>query len=261
MNPIKEFIQSWKDTRKKLNKKKKKKELKKLKKKKTISEHIDKELDRQVKQLKSKKEEIYNEYRQNLIENNELIEIGKGREIKLDKIDKLPKKIIKRFESLLSGKKYSNTHKGLYLGYGNQVKFIDIQTPKAKTYSTEDNEQYMLNTNDDDPWYIDGKRLVWIHHDTIFNPEMKIDKDKKFIFDISPRKFWNDLNNIFDYNYTKPSKSSFLGEGMNWKKILLGLAIFGAIAYAYSQNQENAKEILIPALSMIGIRRKRYHDK
>jgi len=163
---------------------------------------------------KKEKNKIYDDVRKQKITNNKLISVD-ALDITLDSetkkgiLEKIP--IVNNY---FGKKNVDYDYKAFYFGYKNVMKILDIPKIENNTINdTENKELYNLITYEDEKnYFLNGKRILWINRETIFNPKFDVDK-QNFLYDLSPKYYYGVINNVMDWNLTKPlaEKTDLMG--------------------------------------------------
>lgn len=176
--------------------------------------------------IDNKKEQVYNELREQKIKRNEIIPL-KSYEVK----------IVKKKGGLLDNinifkKKEIIDYVSLYLGYGGIAKFIQIPKQANSSFIVEDRELYNyqrdIENKNEKSYFMDGKKLLFIHNKVIFNAEFD-DQNKKFIYDLTPDYYYMVIDNVIDNKLTQPVvPKEDIGNFIQkyWKLIVVGIIAY-----------------------------------
>ena len=202
-------------------------EIKERKKQLKIKRKQVKDLDLQLKRYKNLKRAfkvlIYQEIRKEKVEKKEILEL-KGFEI-----DLIKKSFWNKFVPL----KYNAV--GLYIGKDSQLKPIAITETITKTIDLFKKQKYVIAEELEREFkkiFYNGKRVFHLTPDYPINAEFDADK-KKFFVDADTFNFA--VNNVFDYELTKPKAEPF--SIMDFIKKYWILLVIAIIAIIISQTE------------------------
>ena len=185
--------------------------------------NLDLEIKKYTKSKKAFKLLIYKEIRKEKIEKKEILKL-KGFEFDLVK---------KSFFDKFFEKKYNAI--ALYIGKDSQLKPIAVTDTITKTLDLFKTQKYVIADELNKKFkkiFYNGKRVFHLTPDYPINAEFDADK-KKFFVDADTFNFA--VNNVFDYQLTKPKADAFSIMGFIKKYWIL--LVFIIIAIIISQTE------------------------